>query len=164
MILSPIVFSAWCTYGGCDFRCCRWSTAYFCPRPHHSAVDSAAGGLFEDAEFPPIAKSLRGNFSEFLAQRNTDRIQIDHTHRSEALIDQVKWVRSTDILSRRSDDRKPTAFGYGVLNSEDVKQGKLGDCYLMASLSCAGHTILSRTGQNMKRTLHVNPSVNPQHV
>jgi hypothetical protein len=68
---------------------------------------------FEDPDFPPEAKSL-GKWKG----------------KSGDELNQIKWKRAAKLGS------EPPHLFQGGIQAEDIAQGQLGDCWLMAALAC----------------------------
>ena len=49
--------------------------------------------------------------------------------------DDLEWKRVNEIPDLNESGKGPVEIFYDGINPNDIKQGKLGDCYLLAALS-----------------------------
>lgn len=90
-------------------------------------------GYFEDDEFPPNETSL-GN-----VEGDTARGAGGRSNYSEVI-----WVRAGDFSRENIDNRSPTPklhdsgmnLFQGKIEATDVRQGSLGDCWLLSAMAC----------------------------
>ena len=86
------------------------------------------GVPFTDSEFPPAATSI-GKTSE---EDPSSRLRITPAER-----DGAQWVRLPDFIRRanRLDSSAPIEL-FGSIEPNDLTQGIVGDCWLLATLAC----------------------------
>ncbi|XP_074662514.1 calpain-9-like isoform X2 [Tubulanus polymorphus] len=100
------------------------------PRPvsfHHPENDADVNSEFENTRIDNLRKNTLFEDADFPA---TDR-SIYYSRQSQF---KFEWLRPHEIVKMYHSGLKPELF-VGATNRFDVKQGKLGDCWVVAALS-----------------------------
>ena len=106
------------------------------------------GGLFEDPDFPAQKKSL-------IADWNSTEEDIT------SIVEEwgtIAWLRPDKITL--SKEKAPAQLFEKGIEPNDIKQGALGDCYFLSSLS-----VIAEEGERIKKLFHdKGPAANAQGI
>jgi calpain-15 len=108
------------------------------------------GGLFEDPDFPATKKSLIPDWNDG-GDDTTSIVEEWGT---------IAWLRPDKItLGKEKAVGAPMLFEKGI-EPNDIRQGALGDCYFLSSLS-----VIAEEGRRIEKLFHdKGPGANAQGI